>query len=66
MSGKQLSWRKSTRSGTDTNCVEVGLAEDVVGLRDTKNRDGGTLVVSRTRFTALLTAVKTGRLSARR
>lgn len=38
-------WRKSTRSGTSGgNCVEV--ADNLPGIvlvRDTKNRDGGTL-----------------------
>ncbi|SCE82317.1 protein of unknown function [Micromonospora haikouensis] len=38
-------WRKSTRSGTSGgNCVEVAdNLSDVVLVRDTKDRDGGTL-----------------------
>ncbi|WP_329108771.1 DUF397 domain-containing protein [Micromonospora sp. NBC_01699] len=38
-------WRKSTRSGsTGGNCVEVATnLPGVVGVRDTKDRDGGTL-----------------------
>lgn len=38
-------WRKSSYSGTQTNCVEVAPAPGVVGVRDTKHRDGGTLLV---------------------
>ena len=37
-------WHKSTRSGNAGDCVEV--AENlpgIVAVRDTKNRDGGTL-----------------------
>ena len=30
-------WRKSSRSfGGDSNCVEVGIAESTVGVRDSK------------------------------
>ena len=44
----QARWRKSTKSGSNGgNCVEVAdnLA-DVVLVRDTKDRDGGTLTFS--------------------
>ncbi|PKW13103.1 DUF397 domain-containing protein [Saccharopolyspora spinosa] len=41
------SWRKSTYNGRNTGCVEVGFAPGLVGVRDTKDRDGGTLAVSR-------------------
>jgi Domain of unknown function (DUF397) len=37
-------WRKSSYSGgSGGNCVEVADAASVVAVRDTKNRDGGTL-----------------------
>ena len=39
-------WRKSSRSGGNGgNCVEVGFGFDAVGIRDTKDRDGGHLEV---------------------
>lgn len=36
-------WRKSSRSSDKANCVEVAVSSDVVGVRDTKDRDGGEL-----------------------
>lgn len=46
VSGAQ--WRKSTKSGNNGgNCVEV--ADNLAGVvlvRDTKNRDGGTLTIA--------------------
>jgi uncharacterized protein DUF397 len=42
-----LSWRKSSYSGNNGgNCVEVGTAPGSVAVRDTTNRDGGTLAFS--------------------
>jgi hypothetical protein len=41
-------WRKSTRSGQSGNCVEVSTnLPDIVAMRDTKDRDGGTLMFTR-------------------
>jgi len=39
-----MNWRKPTRSGGQGgNCVEVANAARLVQVRDTKDRDGGTL-----------------------
>ncbi|APU12776.1 DUF397 domain-containing protein [Actinoalloteichus fjordicus] len=57
-----MNWRKSSRSKSGGNCVEIGQAPGVVGIRDTKNRDGGTLDVDRAGFAAFLAAVKADRL----
>lgn len=42
--GKQLEpeWRTSSYTGTNGNCVEVAADRGVL-VRDTKDRDGGTL-----------------------
>ncbi|MEB3371172.1 DUF397 domain-containing protein [Saccharopolyspora mangrovi] len=53
-------WRKSSYSGTQSNCVEVGRGRDAVGIRDTKNREAGHLAVPVSRFQDFIGAVKDG------
>lgn len=53
-----VNWRKSRHSASGGGCVEVGLGFDAVGIRDTKDRDGGTLSVSPAQWSAFLGAVK--------
>ncbi|GIJ13021.1 DUF397 domain-containing protein [Micromonospora andamanensis] len=36
-------WRKSTRSSGGDNCVEVAVADRIVGVRDSKDPAGGIL-----------------------
>jgi len=38
-------WRKSTHSAGDGNCVEVATTRQGIGIRDTKNRAAGHLLV---------------------
>lgn len=53
-------WHKSTRSGTG-NCVEVaGNLPGIVAVRDTKDRDGGTLVFTHDEWRAFLGGVRDG------
>ncbi|WP_243790358.1 DUF397 domain-containing protein [Saccharopolyspora gloriosae] len=54
-------WRKSSRSNSGGNCVEVAITRTSVGLRDTKNRAAGHLATGQTQWTAFLTAIKSGR-----
>ena len=39
-------WRKASYSATNGNCVEVADAPSLVLVRDTTDRDGGTLAFS--------------------
>ena len=54
-------WHKSSRSsGNGGNCVQV--ADNLTGrvlVRDTKDRDGGTLTFTPTGWTTFLTHTKT-------
>ncbi|WP_020670683.1 DUF397 domain-containing protein [Amycolatopsis nigrescens] len=38
-----MNWQKSSYSGGGEECVEVALEPAEVGVRDTKDRDGGQL-----------------------
>lgn len=52
-------YQKSSYS-TPGNCVEVALAPDVVRVRDTKDRDGGTLALPSPAWAAFLGGCKHG------
>ncbi|MCX2733226.1 DUF397 domain-containing protein [Saccharopolyspora sp. NFXS83] len=43
----EVGFKKSSYSGQAGSCVEVGGSPEVVGVRDTKDRDGGMLVFER-------------------
>lgn len=57
-----MKWRKSSRSGSGANnCVELAIDESATYIRDTKNRDGGTLHVTPQSWTGFLDNLKSGR-----
>jgi len=67
MDGEQLTWRTSSFSdggGNGGNCVEVAGLPSGVAVRDTKDRTRAPHVYSGPSWTALLAAVRTGRLDA--
>ena len=56
-------WRKSSfSSGNGGNCVEVAFIGDSVGMRDSKNPNGGMIFVDSVGLAALVAGVKAGRL----
>jgi hypothetical protein len=53
-----MEWRKSTYSSTDGGqCVEVGK-DVVILIRDTTDRDGGTLAFSAETWQTFMTGLK--------
>ena len=54
MTERLAGWRKSSHSGSGHECVEVAPGRELVGVRDTKDRDGGTLVFSRRQWDAFV------------
>lgn len=56
-------WRKSSYTGGESNtCVEVAFAGLAVGMRDSKNPTGPTLIFAPAAFGAFIDTVKAGRL----
>lgn len=57
-------WRKPSRSQGSGNCVEVGSAPSIVGVRDTKDRHGATLAMTTGAWSRFVRAIKAGELDA--
>jgi hypothetical protein len=54
-------WRKSTRSGSTGNCVEVAdNLPGVIAVRDSKNPTGPALIFTPSEWTAFTGGVKDG------
>jgi hypothetical protein len=51
-------WRKSRYSGSNGSCVETASGEGVVLVRDTTNRDGGTLAFTADAWRAFAAELK--------
>jgi len=55
----KAAWRKSTRSANN-GCVEVTFVDDQVGVRDSKDREGPTLVFTAREWEAFIGGARDG------
>ena len=54
-----LGWRKSTRCDS-ASCVEVAIGSERVAVRDSKDRNGPTLMFSPAEWSAFVAGVRAG------
>jgi hypothetical protein len=53
-------WRKSSRSGGTSDCVEVAMGTGAVGVRDSKHPNMGLLEFTSNQWRGLIRGVKHG------
>lgn len=54
-----MNWKKSSRCKTDSDmCVEVSVGDNIVGVRDTKNRNAEPLTCTRVAWSGFLAFVR--------
>ncbi|MYW00576.1 DUF397 domain-containing protein [Streptomyces sp. SID3343] len=58
MTSQPEGWRKSTHSGHEGDCVEVGRHVGTTAVRDTKARTRGRLELGPTPWATFLTGLK--------
>ncbi|MGW3467105.1 DUF397 domain-containing protein [Saccharopolyspora sp. NPDC000995] len=51
-------WFKSSYTSNAAACVEVAMTPDLVGVRDTKDRDGGTLLFGPRQWATFVASIK--------
>lgn len=60
MTNHEKTWRKSSYTAPDNNCVELAVGENETTIRDSKDPDGGAFVVSANAWIKFLSRAKSG------
>ncbi|WP_018657433.1 DUF397 domain-containing protein [Actinomadura flavalba] len=58
MNLSNATWRKATHSHPQDDCIELASVSGTVAIRDTKDRDGDMVLVSRADFRRFSGVVK--------
>jgi hypothetical protein len=58
-----IHWRKSSRSASGSQCVEIGYTRGFIVARDSKNPTGPTLAYSQAEWIEFLNTAKTNNLN---
>ncbi|MFY1675364.1 DUF397 domain-containing protein [Plantactinospora sp. WMMB334] len=58
MGRPNLVWRKSSRSGSNSNCVEVAELPSVGAVRDSKDPDGSVLLFPRDNWATFIAGTR--------
>ncbi|MFJ8963651.1 DUF397 domain-containing protein [Lentzea sp. NPDC102401] len=58
MTNPEKTWRKSSYTAPDNNCVELAVSEAETMMRDSKDPEGGSVVVSASIWTSFLAYAK--------
>jgi hypothetical protein len=56
----RTTWRKSTRSSANGECVEIAAKAGTIAVRDSKHPDGSKLIIARHDWTAFVRDIKAG------
>lgn len=63
---RELRWRKSRRSGSDANCIEVAELPAAMAVRDSKDRDGAVLFFAAGSWAAFIKGARSERFEGGR
>lgn len=57
----RATWRKSTRSSANNECVEIAALGRTIAVRDSKHPNGPKLLLARRDWAAFVRGIKAGR-----